>query len=304
MPDERLMGTATRLAASLETLAALAAHLRIEQEGLDIDPRQRVVLRAIATEVCGEAPDVGAAGGPVVGMTQTLLAQALDLVAHPDRPPGWAHAEPALLQGAGRMSMAIAPAIRVAAERLAGLGERLSRPGATLLDVGAGTGWLCIALARTFPAARIIGIDIHEPALALARGNVAAAGLGDRVELRLQDATTLDDSGGYDAIWLAMPFLPKELVPAVLAGAVRSLRPGGWVLPGLYAGPPEHLAELMCDLRTLRSGGHPWRAEELLAELAGAGFAEAHEVRRTWTAPVRLFAGRVGVSVAAGAQRD
>ena len=46
------------------------------------------------------------------------------------------------------------------------------------------------------------------------------------------------------------------------------------------------------DLRTVRSGGHPWGAAELLRELTAAGLAEVHAVPRTWSAPVQLFAGR------------
>ena len=55
MPDQgqQLMGVATRLAASLEGLAALAAFVRVETEGLDVDPRIRGVLSRIATELVG-----------------------------------------------------------------------------------------------------------------------------------------------------------------------------------------------------------------------------------------------------------
>jgi predicted O-methyltransferase YrrM len=50
-----------------------------------------------------------------------------------------------------------------------------------------------IGLARTFlrqahPTLHLVGIDIFEPALDLARANVEGAGLADRTELRLQDA--------------------------------------------------------------------------------------------------------------------
>lgn len=293
MSQVPLMGTAMRLASQLEALAALAAHLRVTGEGLDADPRVRELLSAIAREVAGGEPAAGAAETTaVVGMTRTLLAQSAELVADPARPPAWGHTDPQILQGTGRMSIAIASAISAALAELDGLGARLAAADAALLDVGTGTAWLAIALADAFPALRVVGIDIFETALELARANVAAAGRGARIELRRQDVTALDEEAAYDVVWLPLPFLPRALVPLALQSALRALRPGGWVLPGTYAGPPDRLSELLVDLRTVRSGGHPWRADELLAEIASHGFEDAREVERTWAAPVRLYAGR------------
>jgi 2-polyprenyl-3-methyl-5-hydroxy-6-metoxy-1,4-benzoquinol methylase len=294
VPDEPLMATATRLGSSLEALAALAAHLRVEGEALDADPRVRDLLRAITHELLGrDADPAGAEVTTIVGMTRTLLAQSAELVDDPARAPGWEHVDPQILQGTGKMSMAIAGAIGAAAGRdLGGLAERLARPGAAMLDVGTGTAWLAIALAQANPALRVVGIDLFEPSLELARRNVEAAGLTGRVELRAQDVGQLDDDAVYDAVWLPMPFLPKEIVPQAMATSVRALRPGGWLLPGVYAGPPDPLSQLLFDLRTVRSGGHPWHADELIAEIASHGLEDAREAERTWSGPVRLFAGR------------
>ena len=77
-----------------------------------------------------------------------------------------------------------------------------------------------------------------------------------------------------------------------MVSARRALRPGGWLVPGTYAGPPDPLSQLLIDLRTVRSGGHAWQSDELVAEIAAHGFTDAREAERTWTAPVRLYAGR------------
>ena len=37
-------------------------------------------------------------------------------------------------------------------------------------------------------------------------------------------------------------------------------------------GPPDPLAELLTDLRTVRSGGYPWRGEELFTLLREARY--------------------------------
>jgi SAM-dependent methyltransferase len=293
MEPGQLMGTAARLSSSLEALAALAAHLRVEGEGLETDARVRALLGSIAREVAGDDGDASAAEvAAVVGMTRTLLAQSAELVADPGRAPGWEHADPQLLQGTGRMSMAIAGAIATAARRLAGLAERLAAPGATFLDVGTGTAWLAIALAQAYPGLRVTGIDVYAPALELARSNIAQSGFAERIEVRSEDATHMSAEAAYDVVWLPMPFLPRAIVGDAMTAAARALRPGGWLIPGTYAGPPDRLSGLLVDLRTVRSGGHPWRSDELVAEIASHGLADAHEVERTWTAPVRLYAGR------------
>ena len=289
MLDEQLMGVAARLATSLEALAALAAHIRIETEGLEPEPEVRALLQEIATTLVGDGASFDDAQ-PIVGLTQTLLGQAAELVTRPDRPGGWVHTDERLLQGTGRMSMAIAPVITHVAPQLDGLAARLSASDAAFLDVGTGAGWLAIALAKMHPGLRVVGIDIFDPALELARRNREATGLDSRIELRRQDVTTLDEEAVYDAVWLPLPFLPRAVVLPAIAAAARALRPGGWLIPGLYGGPPDELSQLICDLRTVRSGGHAWGVDELVGELDAHGLARGHEIARNWKAPVRLFA--------------
>lgn len=291
MGPQGLMGNAVRLGAAVDALAALAAYVRVETEDLPADPRVRELLAAVATELLGEDGEVeGSSAGAVVGLARAFLRQGAELIDNPGRSGGWDQVDVPLLQSIGRMSMAVSDAIRAAEERLDGLGERLAAPGARFLDIGTGTGWLAIAMARSHPGLQVVGIDIFAPALDLARGNVDDAGLAGAVELRLQDAVTLDEPDGYDAIWVPMPFLPEAIVPGVIAAAARSVRPGGWVLPGTFAGPDDRLSQLLTDLRIVRAGGHPWRPEEIIGVLEDAGLSEAAEVPRTW--PVRLFAAR------------
>jgi SAM-dependent methyltransferase len=63
------------------------------------------------------------------------------------------------------------------------------RPGASVIDVGCGTGATVLALAGAVgPSGRVLGVDVSEPMLAVARQRVAAAGLAN-ASLLLADAS-------------------------------------------------------------------------------------------------------------------
>jgi cyclopropane-fatty-acyl-phospholipid synthase len=64
-----------------------------------------------------------------------------------------------------------------------GLGER---PGQRLLDIGCGWGSMALHAAARH-GAHVVGVTISEAQAAAARDRVAAAGLSDQVEIRLQD---------------------------------------------------------------------------------------------------------------------
>ncbi len=72
------------------------------------------------------------------------------------------------------------------------------RPGARLLDVGCGWGSLALH-AATRHGVRVVGVTISAEQAAAARDRVRAAGLDDRVEIRLQDYRTLSGET-FDAI--------------------------------------------------------------------------------------------------------
>src|SRR5687767_6624796 len=60
-----------------------------------------------------------------------------------------------------------------------------------ILDVGCGTGEITLRLAAAFPGATLVGVDLIEPHLALARERARAAGVADRVTFAQGDAFEL-----------------------------------------------------------------------------------------------------------------
>jgi cyclopropane-fatty-acyl-phospholipid synthase len=104
------------------------------------------------------------------------------------------------------------------------------RPGTRLLDVGCGWGSLALHAAQRY-GADVVGVTISTAQAALARERVAAAGLADRVEIRVQDYRAVPD-GPFDAISsIGMAeHVGAAAMPAYAATLRDLLRPGGRLL--------------------------------------------------------------------------
>jgi release factor glutamine methyltransferase len=55
----------------------------------------------------------------------------------------------------------------------------------TFVEVGIGSGIISIILAKTFPFAKFIAVDISENAISIAKTNIEKFGLSERIELRI-----------------------------------------------------------------------------------------------------------------------
>lgn len=96
-------------------------------------------------------------------------------------------------------------------------------PGVRVIEGGTGSGALTCALARAVgPEGRVYSYELREESLAVAKSNVAAAGMEGRVEFRIADLRTSLTDGGVDAVVLDLPD-PWAAVP----GAWQALRPCG-----------------------------------------------------------------------------
>ena len=117
-------------------------------------------------------------------------------------------------------------------QRLAGalaavpdLHARLSRPGARVLDVGCGHGWSTIALARAYPEAVLVGVDVDAPSMASARANAAGAGVDGRVTFHAANAAGLAEgpaSATYDVAF-AFECVHDMAQPVSVLSAIRAV---------------------------------------------------------------------------------
>ena len=106
----------------------------------------------------------------------------------------------------------------------------LQRPGARIVDVGCGAGWSAIALARAYPAATVLGVDIDEPSIRAAKANAEAAGVSDRTRFTVAGAEGLAELGPFDVAFAfeCVHDMPRPV--DVLAAVHKAVRADGVVV--------------------------------------------------------------------------
>ena len=98
-----------------------------------------------------------------------------------------------------------------------------------IMDVATGTGDLAIAMAKCVEGTHILGIDLSEEMLQVARTKIEKLGLSDRIEVHKGDAENLDivESDSIDAATVAFGVRNFENLEGGLSEIYRTLKPGG-----------------------------------------------------------------------------
>ena len=101
----------------------------------------------------------------------------------------------------------------------------------TLADLGVGSGAIALAILAERPAARALGIDVSEEALAVARDNAAHLGLEGRIALLRGDWTSGLEGDAFDLVVANPPYVRSaeiaELDPEVREHEPRLALDGG-----------------------------------------------------------------------------
>ncbi|HEX6389314.1 MAG TPA: class I SAM-dependent methyltransferase [Solirubrobacteraceae bacterium] len=156
-----------------------------------------------------------------------------------------------------------------------------------ILDVGAGTGTLAIALANAHPAATITGLDGDPQILERARRKAAGTPV-TFVEGRAEALPFADDS--FDAVTstLMLHHLTRATKHAALTDVRRVLKPGGKLVIADWGRPHDVLmaaaflaVRLLDGLETTRD-----HARGALPKLVTAAGFEAVRTERRWRTPI------------------
>lgn len=211
----------------------------------------------------------------IVGQVRSVWLQASAHAGGAAR--GWSTSDSALIRAQGRGS-AMVPGLldAMVIDRLDGLRSALDG-GGWFLDVGVGSGALALAFADRFPAVQVVGIDVFEPALQVARHEVLAAGRHDRVRIEHRSVADLSMSSRFALAWLPQPFFPRVDLLAGLSRIRSALRPGGWLVMPIAdprAAGDSLLQQRIGQLQAELIGGGTMSVESARQALADAGFAE------------------------------
>jgi release factor glutamine methyltransferase len=157
----------------------------------------------------------------------------------------------------------------------------VARP--VIVDVGAGSGCIAVALARELADARVIASDVSEAALRVARRNAARHGLEDRVDFIASDLLdAFAEEEFADFILSNPPYVSEKEMPS-LQREVRDWEPRA-ALTDSNDGLSLYRRLLKDAPSRLRPGGH------LICEM---GYTQSEMIsnmidRRVWGAPKLL----------------
>ena len=132
--------------------------------------------------------------------------------------------------------------------------ERIEAAAAArVLDLGTGSGAILLAILAERPAAKGLGVDVSEEALAVARENAANLGLAGRTALLRGDWTAGLEDDSFDLVVSNPPYIRSDEIPT-LDAEVRQYEP----LEALDGGPDGLDAYRVLApevLRVLKPGG-------------------------------------------------
>jgi SAM-dependent methyltransferase len=105
-----------------------------------------------------------------------------------------------------------------------------SAPPPRVLDLGCGLGASAVALARGYPRATVLGVDLDEASVAGARAAAAEAGVADRVSFVVGDAAQLSPEAPFDLVTVFEALHDMGDPVGALRAARELLADGGSVL--------------------------------------------------------------------------
>ncbi len=269
---ETMESRVEQLSLSVRNLSMIAAALKIRGNP-EVDSRiSNLITSSVESMLDG---DVEALDDQEVStllkVIQMSFAEASELLHNPARPPGWQVVDPVLLQTQGQASSAAFRRILTLSIERPLLRKTLR---GRFLDVGTGVAGIALEAARCCPSLLVEGIDVWEPALALARKNVQESPYDDRIKIKNLDVAKLAGEPLYTLVWLPTMFMRRSVVETALDRIAMASVRDAYLVAARYTVPTDPAAATFATLRTLRSGGDSISQSEMEDMILDRGFID------------------------------
>ena len=107
-----------------------------------------------------------------------------------------------------------------------------------VVDVATGTGDVALAIARRMPEAKVVGIDLSEGMLAVARHKSQGYAVTERIDWQVGDGEALPTADGVaDVVTVVFGIRNFQNAEAGISEAYRTLRPGGCYMVMEFTNP-------------------------------------------------------------------
>ena len=138
-------------------------------------------------------------------------------------------------------------------------------PDAKVADIGAGTGYFSLRIARQVPEGRVYAVDIQPEMLAILRERIERRGIGNILPVRGKTDDPMLPAETIDAVLVVDAYHEFAYPFEMMRGIVRSLRPGGRVFLVEYRGEdpripikPLHKMTQRQAIKELEAAGLRW----------------------------------------------
>lgn len=162
--------------------------------------------------------------------------------------------------------------------------EKLKQ-GARVLEIGCGMGRLLSALAKEFPEASFVGVDIDSHGIEEGNREIEISGLTHRIRLHRVGGESIDFIEEFDIVSLnnVMHELRADIRPQAVQRMVRALRPGGLMISNDFYYPSrledfrvrEHQGAIFDQIAEVTWGNRHLSREQLAEMFAECGFTRS-----------------------------
>ena len=110
------------------------------------------------------------------------------------------------------------------------------KPGDVVADIGAGTGYFSIRIAKANPQGRVLAVDIQPEMIQLLKSQMAKAGVANIESILSTTADPRLPAGAVDKVLMVDAYHEFDEPQAMMEGIVRGLKPDGEVVFVEYRG--------------------------------------------------------------------